>query len=198
MSHSLKEHPSSMNRLKQGFTLVELMIAIIIIGIMATVVLVGLNVPETLAKTRDGARINTLKQYHNIIQAYYADRTIFPKDPGCISVTVGGVTVCGDSTISHDWIAVLVEAGYTKNRDVKDPKNGQTGRNKDGRRIRYHYMYVITPDQRRYKLYTYLEAISSRDEMANDGGVCDNTYEIGSDMTLPIFNMDPWMSCEGV
>ena len=55
----------------KGFTLVELLIVIAIIGVLAVVVLVAINPVEQLAKTRDAGRISTVTQVGHAIQAYY-------------------------------------------------------------------------------------------------------------------------------
>ena len=55
----------------KGFTLVELLIVIAIIGVLAVVVLVAINPVEQLAKTRDSGRISTVTQVGHAIQAYY-------------------------------------------------------------------------------------------------------------------------------
>ena len=55
----------------KGFTLVELLIVIAIIGVLAVVVLVAINPIEQLAKTRDSGRISTVTQVGHAIQAYY-------------------------------------------------------------------------------------------------------------------------------
>jgi len=55
----------------KGFTLVELLIVIAIIGVLAVVVLVAINPVEQLAKTRDSGRISTVTQVGHALQAYY-------------------------------------------------------------------------------------------------------------------------------
>jgi len=55
----------------KGFTLVELLIVIAIIGVLAVVVLVAINPIEQLAKTRDAGRISTVTQVGHAVQAYY-------------------------------------------------------------------------------------------------------------------------------
>jgi len=58
----------------KGFTLVELLIVIAIIGVLAVVVLVAINPVEQLAKTRDSGRISTVTQLGHAMQAYYTSQ----------------------------------------------------------------------------------------------------------------------------
>ncbi len=58
----------------KGFTLVELLIVIAIIGVLAVVVLVAINPVEQLAKTRDAGRLSTVTQVGHALQAYYTSQ----------------------------------------------------------------------------------------------------------------------------
>jgi len=60
--------------IKKGFTLVELLIVIAIIGVLAVVVLVAINPVEQLAKTRDSGRISSVTQLGHALQAYYTSK----------------------------------------------------------------------------------------------------------------------------
>lgn len=79
--------------LKKGFTLVELLIVIAVLGTLAAVVLVALNPLEQLAKTRDGGRQTTIAQLGHDLEAY--------------AVNNSGVYVAENAT----WITSLVTAG---------------------------------------------------------------------------------------
>lgn len=79
--------------LKKGFTLVELLIVIAILGTLAVVVLIALNPVQQLARTRDSGRISTVAQLGHALEAY--------------ATTNNGVYVTENAT----WITTLVNAG---------------------------------------------------------------------------------------
>lgn len=83
--------------LKKGFTLVELLIVIAILGTLAVVVLIALNPIQQLARTRDSGRRSTVSQLGHAIEANATGR--------------GGVYLAPSGT----WITDLVTAGEIAN-----------------------------------------------------------------------------------
>lgn len=64
---------------KRGFTLVELLIVIAILGTLAVVVLIALNPVQQLARTRDAGRISAVTQLGHAIEAYTTTNNgVFP------------------------------------------------------------------------------------------------------------------------
>lgn len=55
---------------KKGFTLVELLIVIAVLGTLAVVVLIALNPVQQLARTRDAGRSSAVAQVGHAIEAY--------------------------------------------------------------------------------------------------------------------------------
>ncbi len=66
----------TLNRKQQGFTIVELLIVIVVIGILAALVITtftGIN-----KKARDTERTTDIKALHGQIEAYYAQNGKYP------------------------------------------------------------------------------------------------------------------------
>jgi general secretion pathway protein G len=88
-----------MNKLAQkGFTLIEMLVVISIIGILATLVAANLN--SARSRARDAERKSDLKNIQTALRIYYNDKSSYPAsdganqikgcDPGTNSCTWGG------------------------------------------------------------------------------------------------------------
>lgn len=95
----------------KGFTLIELMLVVLIIGILAGVMLGVLNIRGIQAKSRDAKRIGDLKKLQTALELYFADYRGYPKQ-----LTWTNVTGSVDSTISPNYI----------NKVPTDPREGVT------------------------------------------------------------------------
>jgi prepilin-type N-terminal cleavage/methylation domain-containing protein len=73
----------------RGFTLIELMTVIAIIGILMSIIMVGLG--NAKAKSRDSRRIADVKNIQLALSLYYNDNGMYPKDiyeAPCTTTTV--------------------------------------------------------------------------------------------------------------
>ena len=61
---------------KSGFTIVELLIVIVIVGILSTLVIITYN--SIQARTRDSARIHSIKSLQKAVEAYYIENGQYP------------------------------------------------------------------------------------------------------------------------
>jgi prepilin-type N-terminal cleavage/methylation domain-containing protein len=85
---------------QRGFTLIELIIVIAIIGVLTVIVLVAINPIESQARARDAGRISAVTQLGHSIQAYYTSVSSYPStgnwaqdllDKGVISTFPSGI-----------------------------------------------------------------------------------------------------------
>ena len=104
---------------KKGFTLIELLVVVAVIGILASVVLLGLS--SVRSKGRDARRISDLKQIQNGLELYFNACSKYP-------ATLNGLTAtdstCADGTPS----------GLGINQISNDPNGNQYGFCKSGTR----------------------------------------------------------------
>lgn len=108
--------------MRKGFTLIEVLVVIAIIGILSSVILVSLNSGRD--KARDAVRFNDMKAIQNALQVYVLDHGEYPDTEG-------------------EWIGSWQGAGWlpglapTYIREVPlDPVNTDTG----GKQLFYYYL----------------------------------------------------------
>lgn len=126
--------------MKSGFTIVELLIVIVVIGILAAITIVSYNGIQTRAQNTQ--RINELKTWQKIFEAYRAQEGQYPAmaDGGyCLGVGFlqsGGVGKCRDyqSTGSTTYLESDASSLMTEIRKVSStpkpsniPANGTLG-----------------------------------------------------------------------
>ena len=82
------------NKNKKGFTIIELLVVISIIGLLATISVVVLN--GARRKSRDTKRISDIRQINTALEMYYNDRYSYPADTQFSSVlgTSYGSALC--------------------------------------------------------------------------------------------------------
>jgi len=95
--------PAGRHNLKpnSGFTLIELLIVVAIIGLLASVVLVGLG--GFRARGRDARRIADLRETQNALELYYTKNNQYPDASDWVDLkTKLTGAVIGVTTISND------------------------------------------------------------------------------------------------
>jgi len=70
---------------KKGFTLIEMLIVIAIIGILASMVIVSLGPSQ--AKARDAKRMSDLRQIQNMLEIYYTANGGYPSSQGSVPIS---------------------------------------------------------------------------------------------------------------
>ncbi|KKS07182.1 MAG: general secretion pathway protein G [candidate division WWE3 bacterium GW2011_GWE1_41_27] len=71
VTFNMKEH-------KKGFTIVELLIVVSVIGILSGVTLSVINPAKLQARARDSQRISDLKKIQTALEAYFSDFRSYP------------------------------------------------------------------------------------------------------------------------
>lgn len=88
------------SRLHHGFTLVELLVVISIIGLLSSIVLTSVN--SARAKARDARRAADIRQVRTALEFYYDDHGSYP----VAGTWFGGQGNCW-GTVTNDWVPGL-------------------------------------------------------------------------------------------
>lgn len=121
----------------RGFTIVELLIVIVVIGILAAITIVAFNGIQTRANNAKSAA--AIKDWVKIIKLHYADKGVYPATSSCLgsSTTYPDNAQCWDSTGWRVQSSFLTEiapyvSGNYPEPDVADIQNGGAGSPKRG------------------------------------------------------------------
>lgn len=108
--------------MKKGFTLVELLVVVAIIGLLAGIATVSVN--SVRSKARDARRVADIKQIQNALELYYSGSGTYP-NPGA-DLTLGTGTALALSNAASgftDTDAANIGAEVYLNPVPKDPQN---------------------------------------------------------------------------
>ncbi|MFH1938148.1 MAG: prepilin-type N-terminal cleavage/methylation domain-containing protein [Patescibacteria group bacterium] len=125
----------------EGFTLIELLVVIAIIGLLASIVLIGVG--SIRAKSKDSRRVNDIKSIMIGLTMYHNDNQAYP-DSGGVKIEINGTT----DVLSQ----ALISNGIMRGVPV-DPNNEGD----------YKYKYESLDNQTDYELEYYLETNSIPD-----------------------------------
>lgn len=109
---------------KSGFTIVELLIVIVVIGILAAITIVAYNGLQ--ARARNSVRVGDIKNIQKALELYKIDNGDYP--PTSASPSANGCTGGGYSfswATDGTWMSPLTNANYISRTPI-DPANGCT------------------------------------------------------------------------
>lgn len=128
------------SRTKKGFTLIEMLIVIAIIGILSSIVLVGLGPVQR--RGRDARRISDLRQVQNALELYFNKCGYYPggAQPAASCTGFGGApsnweglkAALVGSALGVNQIPSEPSAGATADRAYKYGVDTATGREGSG------------------------------------------------------------------
>lgn len=119
MQHSFIKSSGKANE-RRGFTIVELLIVIVVIGILAAITIVAFNGVQSRA--RDSVRKNDLAQLAKAIQIYAVDKGD-NVEAGCGGGNAGWGWLSSDYDGAGPWISIdqcLLNGNYLR-QPLKDP-----------------------------------------------------------------------------
>lgn len=137
-----------------GFTLIELIIVIGVIGVLAGGLLIVINPIAQIQKAHDAQRKSDLGQIQRALEQYYNDNNAYPLTTGSGGTPKWSIIDASSGTISFgsSW-------GNYIQKVPQDPIAGRT------------YAYKSTGSGKMYYLYAGLERSSDPQLCAGDGGV---------------------------
>lgn len=150
-----------------GFTIVELLIVVVIIGILAAITIVSFNGVQVRA--RDAARIQKIKDISKAIELYKVDNGSYPqiKDGASTEGSCGSPTEnwghCDRSKELSDLIAPYMKL------DPVSLSSATQGA------YTYYYTSQESDNYQTYGMMVNLEGSGGQ----NDGGFFPNAYEVG-------------------
>lgn len=151
-----------------GFTLIELMTVIVIIGLLVTVVFAMLQ--ESRARGRDTQRIQSLKELQKAVELYFAEVGYYPPLSGATdAVSRSTGATCTDGTTGDtEWCDLIAALTPYYKGGLDDPLS--TGS--------YSYYYDADGAQpQSYGLMVVFETNTNDTLVNGDGGAyCRQTY----------------------
>jgi prepilin-type N-terminal cleavage/methylation domain-containing protein len=159
----------------KGFTLIELMLVVAMIGILSGILLTLINPIKIQQKTRDSRRMSDLDSLKGSLAIAVIEGEIDLVETstacgldGC-DQTEGGIAVDGTGYIKF---TVTGTDGFARYSPVLplDPSS--------------NYSYVYASDGNDFEINVVFEHEDNLDKMANDGGSDPDLYEIGTALDI--------------
>ncbi|OGH09981.1 MAG: hypothetical protein A2152_03445 [Candidatus Levybacteria bacterium RBG_16_35_6] len=140
-------------KISKGFTLIELVIVVAVLGIISTIVMTSINPMAQFQKANDGRIKSDLAQLQRVLESYYEDVGRYPASPDYEIQTIA------DPSTGNAW-----GDPWSPYMDFLPKSPGYPNRT---------YVYY-SPDGQTYYLYANLERGTIDPKACNGGNRCDN------------------------
>lgn len=137
--------------MKKGFTLIELILIISILGILSVGVLTALNPIAQIQKANDAKRKSDISQVQRALELYYQDNNAYPASTSDFKISINGSAVAWGSSW-EPYINVLPQ----------DPVSTNV----------YIYYSPVNSNGQTYYLYANLERGNQDPQVCNQGKAC--------------------------
>lgn len=148
-----------MYKKQKGFTLVEMILVTVIIGILAGIVITVINIPRVQARSRDSKRIGDLKMVQSALELYFADHREYPYRH--VFGRVSDSAVLGGPLITGGYISDLPK---DPKDDAKIPSDTMACGGDAFGRDRYAYRYKSNASGSKYVLMAIMETTERASE----------------------------------
>jgi len=174
-----------------GFTLVELLVVMAILGILAAILILAINPAEAQRKSRDATRLSNLATVRQSVDLAVADGATLPGT--ALAPFTGVSTGSRDTTIAGNWVGMIVSK-YVSVLPV-DPRQGATDTTvlSDGTTTvaAGGMVYTFVSNGDTYEINAYMESSDNSAFAGNDGGNQSLRYEIGTNPGLVLDTATP-------
>lgn len=173
-------------RIKNAFTLIELLLVMGILGVLAVLALLALNPAESQRKSRDAKRIRDAGTYTSILEQIVTDKKPFTKVDTTLST--GGTNLtqqrCNNNFTETDVCeyANSVPLDPFNNKEVFTLNGGGTQANPTTDKYTVFYLLRLNSDGT-YEVDTFMESKSNWDKIVNDSGSNPLYFETGTNLT---------------